>query len=115
MTNSGNGEIDFEGTGSWTFDIGGATVTPGEGAFTFDIDVTALGDLVFELGDGSVTFNGAFDAQNGGTILANGGTVAFNGDTTSSDGTTWQSDGGGETGNGYGCAQIRDWHSHELV
>lgn len=99
MTNSSDGDIVFDGTGSWTFDVGGATVTPGAGSFTFELDVTALGNVTFELADGSVTFNGAFDAQ-GGTIRSNGGIVDFNGDTTSSDGTVWEADGGGFTWTG---------------
>ena len=77
----------------------GANINPGSGSFTFNLDVTALGDLTFELANGSVVFDQSF-TTNGGLITANDGTVQFNGAVTADAGTTWVSSSGGFEFNG---------------
>ena len=84
-----------DGGGSFQF-VGGSVINPGAGSFTFDLDVTALGDMTFNLIDGDVVFNQAF-TTNGGSITANDGTLEFNGAVTSGEGTTWISSTGGFT------------------
>ena len=66
-----NVDITFDGTGGGSFEfISGANINPGSGSFTFNLDVTALGDLTFELANGSVVFDQSF-TTNGGLITAN--------------------------------------------
>lgn len=91
------------GTGSFSF-VDTAEIDPGTGgSFTFNLDVTALGSMTFDLlGGGSIAFNAGFTTT-AGTILADGGTVTFgSGSTvTSASGTSWDVDNnGGFTFNG---------------
>ena len=93
-------DIIFDGSGGGSFQFaGGAVIDPGAGSFTFDLDVTALGDMTFNLIDGDVVFNQGF-TTNGGSITANDGTLEFNGGVVSGAGTQWVANNGGFTFNG---------------
>ena len=100
LTNTFDGDVVFGGVGSFTFNDA-STINPGDGSFTFEIDVIADGSLTFDLtGDGLVQIDGAFTTTNGGTILAEGGFVDINGETTSGEGTIWNANEGGFNFNG---------------
>ncbi|MCP4835528.1 MAG: hypothetical protein GY895_12290, partial [Phycisphaera sp.] len=99
LSNTFDGDVVFNGDGSFSFNDS-AIINPGDGNFTFEIDVIADGSLTFDLnGDGIVQIDGAF-TTNGGTILAEGGFVDVNGETTSGEGTIWNADDGGFNFNG---------------
>ncbi|MAH65424.1 MAG: hypothetical protein CMJ27_03390 [Phycisphaerae bacterium] len=100
LTNTFDGDVVFGGVGSFRFNDA-STINPGDGSFTFEIDVIADGSLTFDLtGDGLVQIDGAFTTTNGGTILAEGGFVDVNGETTSGEGTVWNANDGGFNFNG---------------
>ncbi|MDE0890486.1 MAG: hypothetical protein OSA40_13660, partial [Phycisphaerales bacterium] len=102
LNNSSDGAIVFSSlgdTGSFTFNDS-ATINPNAGSFLFEIDVTAIGSLTFDLtGGGAVQIDGGF-TTNGGTILADGGVVEINGVTTAGEDTIWNANAGGFDFNG---------------
>ena len=101
LSNTFDGDVIFNGDGSFTF-ADTAIIDPNDnGSFTFEIDVIADGSLTFDLtGGGLVQIDGAFTTTNGGTILVEGGFVAVNGETTSGEGTVWNANDGGFNFNG---------------
>jgi|GEM_PF-4723442 len=101
LSNTFDGDVVFNGDGSFTF-ADTAIINPNDnGSFTFEINVIADGSLTFDLtGGGLVQIDGAFTTTNGGTILAEGGFVDVNGETTSGEGTVWNANDGGFNFNG---------------
>ena len=101
LNNTFDGDVVFNGDGSFSFNDG-ATINPNaNGSFTFEIDVIADGSLTFDLtGGGLVQIDGTFTTTNAGTILAEGGFVEINGETISGEGTVWNANDGGFNFNG---------------